>query len=63
MSEKIQKRIRRTYNKTLQQKTDKLSRGIMGKAAFKIARQRDIISLIAICELAIIIFLGLWIIL
>lgn len=59
MSERLAKKFR----KTIRKKTDRLSQGIMGSAAFKIARQRGKIFLVAICEFAIIIALILWIVL
>jgi len=59
MSEKLSKKFR----KIIRKKTDRLSQGIMGNAAFRIARQRDKIALVAICEFAIIILLILWIVL
>lgn len=51
------------FRKQLRKSTDKLSHGLMGKAAFKIARQRDYIFLAAIIEFVVIVVLGLVILL
>ena len=61
MSESKEKKIRRGINR----ETRKQAKGVMGKTAKavirRIARQRDIITIIALCECAVIVILSLWI--
>jgi len=59
MSERSSKKLRRQMRKRI----DMFSKGVMGRTTFTVARQRDIITIIALCELAVIILLGLWIVL
>lgn len=55
MSEKTAKKFRKSIRKT----SNKISSKIVQSDAWKIARQRDIIFLIALTEFIIIVFLGL----
>lgn len=59
MSERSAKKLRRSMNK----RVDMLSKGTMGRITYKVARRRDIITIIAICEFVVIILLSLWILL
>jgi len=58
MSEKLSKKFRKQTRKAV----DSLSRGIMGKTAFQIARQRDIIFLITIFQTVIILILTIFLV-